>query len=256
MPKITKKSVKKTVVKPVHKPAAVKIVKKPSAIVEAQMTKQESAAPLDHVSMTVHVVDTQGVSAGSLSLPKELFGAKVNKKLIAQAIRVYQANQRVGHAATKTRGQVEGSTRKIYKQKGTGKARHGGIRAPIFVGGGIVFGPTPRDYSKDMPKKMKTQALASALSMKYGMGGMIFVDGLENLTPKTKNIVQSMGNIKAGKNILFVVASASEKLVRASRNIAHMDIVRAIDLHPYSILSHHTIVFTKHAVAEAKERFI
>src|SRR5207248_616028 len=97
-------------------------------------------------------------ASGKVSLPKEIFAETVNKKLLAQAVRVYLANKRQGNASTKTRGEVEGSTRKIYRQKGTGNARHGSIRAPIFVKGGIVHGPRPRDFSLGLSKKMRRKA--------------------------------------------------------------------------------------------------
>src|SRR3990170_6251019 len=138
------------------------------------------------VSLNVPVVGVDGKTKSKIQLPKELFGAKVNKALLAQAVRVYLANQRTGNAATKTRGEVEGSTRKIYRQKGTGRARHGAIRAPIFVGGGIVFGPRPHDFHLDFPKKMKRRALGSALTSKLGSGDVIVVSGLSDLEPKTK----------------------------------------------------------------------
>src|SRR3989344_6029979 len=117
-------------------------------------------------SLFAPVYDLKGAKSGTLALPKEVFGTKVNNSLMAQAVRVYLANQRQGNATTKTRGEVQGSSKKIYRQKGTGRARHGSLRAPIFVKGGIVFGPKPRDFSLDLPKKMKRKALFSSLSAK------------------------------------------------------------------------------------------
>ena len=107
--------------------------------------------------LTVDVYDTRGKVVEKMHLPKDIFGVDVNQQLIAQAVRVYLANKRQGTVSTKTRGEVTGSTRKIYRQKGTGRARHGSIRAPIFVHGGLVFGPKPRDYSMKFPKKMRKQ---------------------------------------------------------------------------------------------------
>src|SRR3989338_5152877 len=129
--------------------------------------------------LVAKVFDTKGALKKTIDLPKEIFGVQENNILLAQAVRVYLANQRQGTVSTKTRGEVAGSTRKIYRQKGTGRARHGSIRAPIFVHGGLVFGPKPRDYSMKFPKKMRKAALASALSSKVNDAQVKVVDGLE-----------------------------------------------------------------------------
>lgn len=197
------------------------------------------------------VVGLDGKAAGSITLPKELFGAKVNKQLLAQAVRVYRANQRVGHASTKTRGEVEGSTRKIYRQKGTGKARHGAIRAPIFVGGGIVFGPRPRDYSLEFPQKMKRSALASALTHQLEAKKIIVMSGLTGLE-KTKLVAKAFDAAGISGGILFVTAKDSVKVVRATRNIEDVDILHVSDLNTYSVLMHNKVVFMKEAIGELK----
>ncbi len=191
------------------------------------------------------------VSAGK-NLPKELFGGKVNKAILAQYVRVFLANQREGSARTKTRGQVEGSTRKIYRQKGTGRARHGSIRAPIFVGGGIVFGPVARDYHLTMSKDMKRKALLSAFAAR--VADTVVVDGIED-AEKTKVVAGALKSSVGMGNVLFIVPKAAEKLVRASRNIKGVDVVRATDVNPYEVLTHKTIVFTKSALEESKVHF-
>lgn len=194
---------------------------------------------------------TADISKAKLS--EALFGAEVNTQLIAQAVRVYLANQREGGAKVKTRGEVEGSTRKIYRQKGTGKARHGSIRAPIFVGGGIVFGPVTRDYSLKMSKSMRRGALVSALSSKRS--DVLVVEGLESVEPKTKNVVAAFTAAGVTKSVLFVVAKDSARLVRAARNIAHVDVINATDLHPYALVTHAHIVFTKQSLVEMEKHF-
>ena len=198
------------------------------------------------------VVGVDGKAAGSISLPEKYFGVKVNKQLIAQAVRVYQANQRVGHAATKTRGMVEGSTRKIYKQKGTGRARHGGIRAPIFVGGGIVFGPMPRDYSLNFPQKMKHAALASALSQQFADGNVIVVSGLAGLEPKTKPMAVALSAAGRSKNSLLVISKEAPMVARTARNIQGMDVVPVTDMHTYGVMTHGKIIFMKEAISALK----
>lgn len=201
------------------------------------------------------VVGVDGKVIGKIQLPIELFGAKVNRQLMAQAVRVYLANQRAGTASTKTRGEVEGSTRKIYKQKGTGRARHGGVRAPIFVGGGIVFGPKPRDFTLAFPKNMKRLALASALTCKLQEKNVIVVEGLERIVPKTKVMAATLQTIGAIGKTLVVTSAQAQSVVRAGRNIEDVDIVPAHTLHTYAVLNHKNLVFTKDAIPVLKETF-
>ncbi|MCX6793520.1 MAG: 50S ribosomal protein L4, partial [Candidatus Gottesmanbacteria bacterium] len=198
------------------------------------------------------VVGLDGKAVGSITLPAELFAAKVNKQLMAQAVRVYLANQRAGNASTKTRGEVEGSTRKIYKQKGTGKARHGGIRATIFVGGGIVFGPKPRDYSLGLPQKMRRVALASALTAQLKNQNIIVVTGMLDVT-KTKAVAATLKAIGSLRKTLLVTAKESTVVVRAGRNIENVDILPVSDINTYSVLMHGKVVFMKEAIGELKK---
>lgn len=210
---------------------------------------------LETKALSIQIVGVTGKASGRITLPSELFGAKVNTQLMAQAVRVYLANQRVGTASTKTRGEVEGSTRKIYKQKGTGRARHGGVRAPIFVGGGIVFGPKPRDFTLSFPKKMKRLALASALTSKLLEKNVIVVDGLENIEPKTKVMVATLQTIGAIGKTLIVTSVHAQSVVRAGKNIEGVDILPAHTLHTYAVLNHKNLVFTKEAILVLKETF-
>lgn len=204
--------------------------------------------------LTVDVLDIKGKKAGTLALPKEIFGVPINDQLIAQAVRVYLSNQRKGTASTKTRGEVRGSTRKIYRQKGTGRARHGGIRAPIFVHGGVAFGPKPRDLSLKFPKKMKKRALFSALSAKLQESATVFVKGLDAIQPKTKimnGIIHNLGFQKE-KKMLLVIPSAGdtkiENVERAARNIEGFDIISTNQLNTYEVLSHTTLLFMDSAI--------
>ncbi len=220
---------------------------------KARPSKKAAKKPVSPLSFPVLGVD--GKPAGKMTLPKELFAAKINKVLMAQAVRVYLSNQRSGSAATKTRGQVEGSTRKIYRQKGTGRARHGGIRAPMFVGGGIVFGPSPRDYTLAFPQKMRKAALASALTSAFGEGKMIVVDGLGGVR-KTKIMAKSLQNVGVKGSTLLIVGHDAQIAARSARNIADLDILPAQNLHAYTVLSHQKLVFMKEAIEVMKETFI
>lgn len=243
------KAVKKAAVK---KAAPVVVVEKTVAV-EKPVRKAGKAVSVD-------VLDVKGKVVESMVLPSEMFGVAVNKTLLAQAVRVYLANQRQGTARTKSRGEVTGSTRKIYRQKGTGRARHGGITAPIFVGGGIAHGPKPRDYSMDLPKKMKKAALFSALTTKHQDNAIKFVTGLEKLTGKTKEVALVMNVLSGavnGKNqSVLVVTDNSPMVSRAARNISHVTLLPANQVNAYAILRAHTVVVMKDAVSLMEKTFL
>ena len=199
--------------------------------------------------LTASVFGVDGKVKGKMTLPAEVFGVKVNKQLIGLAVRVYLANQREGGAATKTRGQVEGSTRKIYRQKGTGRARHGGIRAPIFVGGGITFGPVAtHTFSRTMSVVMKRKALTSALTSQYEAGAVVFIDGLESLEKKTKYMAKAISAACPIVHTLLVVMPGASDVVRIARNIGDLDILPATDLNAYTVMAHKHIIFMKDSV--------
>lgn len=229
-----------------------KVTKKTVKAVE--LKKETTEKP---TGLVASVLGVDGKVMGKVTLPEELFGVKVNKALLAQAVRVYLANQREGGAKTKTRGEVEGSSRKIYKQKGTGRARHGTIRAPIFVGGGRAFGPRIHDFKLAMSNSMRHAALSSALSEKHGDGGIVIMDGLEALEAKTKLVALALNaaNVMAG-TVLLVLPKDATNLSKSTRNIARVDMLRAVDLHPYAVLTHSKILITKKALEEAKKNFI
>ncbi len=206
-------------------------------------------------SLSAPMYDSKGAKNGTFALPKEIFGAKINTTLMAQAVRVYLANQRQGTSSTKTRGEVTGSSKKIYRQKGTGGARHGSKRAPIFVKGGIAHGPHPRDYSLSLPQKMKKAALLSALSLKLKDGEITILSGLSKITPKTKNMSQLVKKItddKKGKKKVLLVTSANpkelESVYKAGRNIENMEISSARLLNTYQVLKYKNLLFMKESV--------
>ena len=226
----------------------LKLPAKKRAVVSAKKEKKEIDKKEVSGKLSFPVVSPKGEKAGVIALPPELFGVPFNAQLVAQAQRVYQMNQREGSAATKTRGMVEGSTRKIYRQKGTGRARHGGIRAPIFVGGGITFGPEPRDIHKTMPKQMKKKALASALSYVVKNNAMKVVDGLLELPVKTKSFSEMLKKIQVSKRILFIYGKETRLLVRAVRNIKSVSVFPFDSFSVYDVMTHAYVVFTKDAL--------
>ncbi len=203
------------------------------------------------------VYDLSGEKKEDLDLPKEIFGFKINEKLLAQAVRVYLFNQRQGTASTKTRGEVAGSTRKIYRQKGTGRARHGSIKAPIFVGGGIVGGPKPKDYSLKINKKQNKQAILSALSLQFkNKNVLVFDDKILNEDLKTKTVYQLLKKLDLNdKKTLFILPKMEEKFIRASRNIEKTDFIDAKSINAYKVLNCQKLVLFKSSVLEIKNHF-
>lgn len=234
-----------------------KVAKKTVKTVTTAVKKQTSIKPktgTEKVASEVHglvanVLGIDGKTSGKMTLPKELFAEKVNKQLMAQAVRVYLTNQRQGGANTKTRGEVEGSTRKIYRQKGTGRARHGSIRAHIFVGGGVAFGPVTHDFSLTMPVKMKRKALASALTSQYKEGNIVIIEGLESMTAKTKEMAKTLSLVSDLTSTLLVLSDKPALVARAAGNIEGVTLQPAQNVTTYDILSHKKIVFMKEAIA-------
>jgi large subunit ribosomal protein L4 len=225
----------------------VKVEKKP--VTASPVTPK--TAKTSEMGLTVDVYGVDGKVSGSIELPEVVFGAKVNKQLIAQAVRVYLANQREGSASTKSRGEVTGSSRKIYRQKGTGRARHGGIRAPIFVHGGIAHGPKPRDFSLKMPQKMRRAALYATLALKAKSGSVKVIDGLDTLEPKTKMMVTLLAQIAPeakNKKVLFVLGDKQDNIIRAARNIEGLTYDYARQLHAYEVMNNQTVIFVKQAL--------
>lgn len=223
---------------------------------------KKTAASHKSVNLSVPVYSLAGNETGTLTLPKEIFGQKVNKGLLAQAARVYLTNQKSLNASTKTRGEVVGSTAKIYRQKGTGRARHGAVRAPIFVGGGIVFGPKPRKVRLDLPKKMKKAALIAALSDKAAEKNTIGLSGLDKASGKTKEMADLLKKLLAisywqlaaksqklkAKSVLIVTEEKQDNVVRAARNIPGINVLPVNLINAYEVLKHNLLLITKEAV--------
>lgn len=238
-----------------------KIIKKAkvSKPIKAEVLKKSTGESKKSSKLTTEVFDLEGKVVEKISLPEEIFGVKINKVLIAQAVRVYRANQRLGTASTKTRGEVEGSSRKIYRQKGTGRARHGSIRAPIFVHGGVVFGPRPHDYGLRLSQKMKKSALFSAFSAKFNSGEIKVLQGIEKIEPKTKTFLGIIGKLGLNdkkKKILVIAPSEIENLKRAGRNIEGVTLTAVKRLNTHDILNNHQLLIAKEAIEEIKKHFL
>jgi large subunit ribosomal protein L4 len=200
-------------------------------------------------TLTVDVVDTAGKKAGTADLPGDVFDAQTNIPLIHQVVVAQLAAARQGTHDTKTRGEVRGGGKKPYKQKGTGRARQGSTRAPQFAGGGVVHGPTPRDYSQRTPKKMKAAALRGALSDRARAGRVHVVTGFGvNEAPSTKAAVAVLDQLSGRKHVLVVVERADELAWKSLRNVERVHLLVADQLNTYDVLVSDDVVFTQGAL--------
>jgi len=210
---------------------------------------QDQGGPL---RLSAPVFDIEGRSLGKVGLPKNTFGQKINKKLMVQAIRIYFANRHPKTASTKTRGEIRGGGRKPHRQKGTGRARAGSIRSPLWVGGGIVFGPKPNDKKLKLSKKMKRRALVSALSQKAKTGEILVVSNFEKMETKTKIAANFLKKLKIDGKTLVVLEENKKNIKLAMRNIPDVNIDLADSLNAYEVLSHKNLMLEKEAIAKFK----
>ena len=200
-------------------------------------------------TLTVDVLNADGKKAGTADLPAEVFDVQTNIPLIHQVVVAQLAAARQGTHDTKTRGEVRGGGKKPYKQKGTGRARQGSTRAPQFAGGGVVHGPTPRDYSQRTPKKMKAAALRGALSDRARAGRVHVVSGFApGAAPSTKSALQVLANLSGRKNVLVVVERQDEITWKSLRNVERVHLLVADQLNTYDVLISDDVVFTQGAL--------
>lgn len=197
---------------------------------------------------SVDIKDAAGKVTGSVDLPAEVFGVTVNVPLIHQVVVAQLAAARQGTHDTKTRGEVRGGGKKPYKQKGTGRARQGSTRAPQFAGGGVVHGPTPRDYAQRTPKKMKAAALRGALSDRAANGRVHIVSGVvDGDTPSTKAATQALAAISERRNVLVVVEREDDVTWLSLRNVPSVHLIAPDQLNTYDVLVSDDVVFTRGA---------
>lgn len=194
----------------------------------------------------VDVLNAKGKKAGSVELPEEIFGVQVNVPVMHRVVRAQLAAARAGTHSTKTRAEVRGGGRKPWRQKGTGRARQGSIRAPQWRGGGVVFGPTPRDHSLRVNKKEKVLALRSALTDRRAGGNLVVLDGLDFEEPKTARAVELLDVIGlGGRKLLFVVDGLEEAAIKSFRNLPAVHLITFDQLNTYDVLNSDTVVFTR-----------
>jgi large subunit ribosomal protein L4 len=197
----------------------------------------------------IDVKTATGKKAGSVELPADMFDVVVNVPLIHQVVVAQLAAARQGTHSTKSRGEVSGGGRKPYRQKGTGRARQGSIRAPQFAGGGVVHGPTPRDYAQRTPKKMKAAALRGALSDRARHGRVHVVTGfVEGDTPSTKSALAVLGSVTQSDQVLVVAARGDDITIKSLRNAPQVHLLTPDQLNTYDVLCADDVVFTKAAL--------
>jgi len=200
------------------------------------------------------VVDIKGKKTDSIKLPKEQFGVHVQDAVIHQAVVMYNANKRQGNAATKTRGEVSGGGKKPWRQKGTGRARAGSTRSPLWKKGGIVFGPHPRDFGYDVPRKIRIAALRESLNAKFLSNELVCVDKIDVPSGKTKDFAQILGTLKLQGRVLVMLDGCDEKALLAGRNMARVHLVRAANVNAGDILGSKNILVTKNALETLLKR--
>ena len=202
---------------------------------------------------TVDVVDWSNQKVGEIDLAEEVFGVEVNEALLYEAVRQFQASRRAGTHKTKVRAEVAGSGKKLWKQKGTGRARMGSIRSPLWRHGGTVHGPVPRDYSYKLPRKMAVGALRSALSAKVREGGLKVVQGFNFADHKTKNAMNALANVVTGRTVLVVENGENRNLQLGIRNLKGVTLLPTREVTPYHVLGHESLLLSEAAARKFSE---
>ena len=201
----------------------------------------------------VALFNVKGEQVGEIDLKDEIFGVEVNESVLHDAVVNQLANRRLGTQSAKTRAEVRGGGRKPFRQKGTGRARAGSSRSPLWKKGGVVFAPKPRSYSYKLPRKVRRLALKSALSSKVQKGNIIVLDQLAMAEPKTQDFVGFLDNLKVSKKALIVTADADSVIVRSARNIPGVTPTHASSLNVYDVLAHEKLIITRDAVSKVEE---
>ncbi|NLY86617.1 MAG: 50S ribosomal protein L4 [Tissierellia bacterium] len=201
----------------------------------------------------VNVYNMLGEKVKEIELNENVFGVEVNQHVVYEVVKNHLANRRQGTQSAKTRAEVRGGGRKPWRQKGTGRARQGSIRAPQWKGGGVVFAPKPRDYRYSVPKKVKRLAMKSALTSKVLNNEIIVIDEIKFDAPKTKDMVSFLNNIKADKKALIVMGEKCENVIKSARNIPNVQTTLVNTLNVYDILKYNSFIITEDAVKKVEE---
>lgn len=208
-------------------------------------------------TVTVKMVGSDGSDQGTAGLPEELFGQPVHEHLMWLSVKRHLGNQRQGNAKVKAKGEVSGGGRKPFKQKGTGRARQGSNTSPLMPGGGRAFGPKPRSYRSEMPRKQRRAALVSALSQRASENAIMVIDSLAFDVPKTATVAALLKKLGLyGKRTLLVVDQADERVWKSCRNVKNLNTTLAHQLNAYDLLSSEAVVFTAPGLERVKEVFV
>jgi len=202
---------------------------------------------------TVDVVDLRNQKVGELELADSVFGVEVNEALLYEAVRQFQASHRAGTHKTKVRSEVSGSGKKLWKQKGTGRARVGSVRSPLWRHGGTVHGPVPRDYSYKLPRKMLKGALCSALSAKVRDGELKVVQTFQLTDHKTKNAMNALASVVTGRTVLLIDNGDNRNLQLGVRNLKGVTLMPTKDVNPYHLLGHQNVLLSEAAARKFSE---
>jgi large subunit ribosomal protein L4 len=205
------------------------------------------------MAIVVQVVNLRNEKVGELELSDQVFGADINEGLLWESVRHHMASARSGTAKTKVRREVSGSGKKLWRQKGTGRARMGSIRSPVWRHGGTTHGPVPRSYAYNFPRKMQLGALRSALSAKLRDGEMVVVKEFALDDHRTKTVAAALAGLEAGKSVLLVNNEENRNLELGSRNMPNVKLVASRQVTPYDLLGHDRVVFSESAVKKLSE---
>jgi len=201
----------------------------------------------------VNMVNMAGEQAGEIELNENVFGIEINQYAVHAVVKNYLANQRQGTQSAKTRAEVRGGGRKPFKQKGTGRARAGTTRSPVWVGGGVVFAPKPRSYRYSLQKKLRRLALKSVLTSKVVENEIIVLDNMTFDAPKTKEMIQMLKNVNADRKVLIVLDDKNENIIKSAANIPGVTTTLVSTLNVYEILNHTSFIVTKESAQKIEE---
>src|SRR5699024_1369675 len=202
---------------------------------------------------TVTLYKQDGSQTGDFQLNETVFGIEPNEHIVTEAVKLQRSATRQGTHAAKTRSNVRGGGKKPWRQKGTGQARHGSIRSPLWVGGGVTFGPQPRKYGYNMPKKVRRIALKSALSLKAQSDSVLVLEGLSFEAPKTKEFVSLLDALNVNEKVLVVLAEKDDVVARSASNLKGVKVITVKELNVLDLLTHDKLILTKDAAEEAGE---
>lgn len=205
--------------------------------------------------MKINVLDIKGNNKEEINLSEDVFGIEPNLKVLAQYIRVYTTNQRQGTSKIKTRGEVRGGGRKPWKQKGTGRARQGSTRSPIWVHGGVAFGPTPKDWCLALPKKMKALAMKSVLSKKFAEKNALVLENIAFDKPSTKKMIEALAVLKVTGKTLIVWKDLNEAVLKSTNNVPGVRASFVGTTNAYDLISTKNIIFVKDAIEVLNQRY-